>query len=202
MVILKEPVPASRSFKADICLLKGEPATMILGKYQTTAHILQLKTGMIPGRLSESNGMIVFSQSDFLPSPSKAGMRRGALGAARTGVKTMLIESCGVLGGVATWSVGMPINQMRPMSKPRSVVHELLIETLAQTLQLVGAGELAVSTPGGLQVLHDPLRDRLADEREDPREGGVDAVEEALLPVGARCRQPFVAVSAHVVGTQ
>lgn len=53
-----------------------------------------------------------------------------ALGAARAGAKTLLIEGCGFLGGVATWSVGMPINQMRPMSKPRSVVHELLIEKL------------------------------------------------------------------------
>ena len=53
-----------------------------------------------------------------------------ALGAARTGVKTTLIESCGILGGVATWSLGMPINQVRPLSKPRSVVHELLIEKL------------------------------------------------------------------------
>ncbi|MHC4570439.1 MAG: FAD-dependent oxidoreductase [Planctomycetota bacterium] len=33
-------------------------------------------------------------------------------------------------GGVAAWSLGMPINQMRPESKPRSVVHELLIEKL------------------------------------------------------------------------
>ncbi|MHC4681543.1 MAG: FAD-dependent oxidoreductase [Planctomycetota bacterium] len=53
-----------------------------------------------------------------------------AMGAARTGVKTLLIESCGFFGGVAAWSLGMPINQMRPESKPRSVVHELLIEKL------------------------------------------------------------------------
>ncbi len=53
-----------------------------------------------------------------------------ALGAARTGVKTLLIESCGFFGGVAAWSLGMPINQMRPESKARSVVHELLIEKL------------------------------------------------------------------------
>ncbi len=53
-----------------------------------------------------------------------------ALAAARAGAKTLLIESCGFFGGVASWSLGMPINQMRPMSKPRSVVHELLIEKL------------------------------------------------------------------------
>ena len=53
-----------------------------------------------------------------------------ALGAARTGINTLLIESCGFFGGVAAWSLGMPINQMRPESKPRSVVHELVIEKL------------------------------------------------------------------------
>ena len=53
-----------------------------------------------------------------------------ALGAARLGSKTLLIDSCGFFGGVASWSLGMPINQMRPASKPRSVVHELLIKKL------------------------------------------------------------------------
>ena len=53
-----------------------------------------------------------------------------ALGAARTGVKTLLIESCGFFGGVAAWSLGMPINQMRPERKPRSEIHELVIEKL------------------------------------------------------------------------
>jgi len=53
-----------------------------------------------------------------------------ALGAARTGAKTLLIEAEGYFGGVAAWSLGMPINQMRPQSKPRSKVHELLIDKL------------------------------------------------------------------------
>jgi ribulose 1,5-bisphosphate synthetase/thiazole synthase len=53
-----------------------------------------------------------------------------ALGAARTGVKTLLIEAEGFFGGVAAWSLGMPINQMRPDRKPRSEVHELVIEKL------------------------------------------------------------------------
>lgn len=53
-----------------------------------------------------------------------------ALGAARAGASTLLIESCAFFGGVAAWSLGMPINQMRPESKPRSVVHELLIDKL------------------------------------------------------------------------
>jgi hypothetical protein len=53
-----------------------------------------------------------------------------ALGAARAGAKTLLVESEGFFGGVAAWSLGMPINQMRPEGKPRSVVHELLIQKL------------------------------------------------------------------------
>ena len=61
-----------------------------------------------------------------------------ALGAARMGSKTLLIDSLGFFGGVASWSLGMPINQMRPFSKPRSVVHELLIE------KLVALGDQAV----------------------------------------------------------
>lgn len=53
-----------------------------------------------------------------------------ALGAARAGASTLLIESCAFFGGVAAWSLGMPINQMRPDGKPRSRVHEMLIERL------------------------------------------------------------------------
>ena len=53
-----------------------------------------------------------------------------ALGAARTGAKTLLMESCGFFGGVAAWSLGMPINQVRPESKPRSQIHEMLIQKL------------------------------------------------------------------------
>lgn len=53
-----------------------------------------------------------------------------ALGAARYGAKTLLIENHGFFGGVASWCLGMPINQMRPGGKPRSKVHELLIEKL------------------------------------------------------------------------
>jgi ribulose 1,5-bisphosphate synthetase/thiazole synthase len=55
-----------------------------------------------------------------------------ALGAARKGSKTLLIDSCGFFGGVASWSLGMPMNQMRPFSQPRSVVHELLIDKLVK----------------------------------------------------------------------
>jgi len=53
-----------------------------------------------------------------------------ALGAARRGAKTLLIENHAFFGGVAAWCLGMPMNQIRPAGKPRSAVHELLIEKL------------------------------------------------------------------------
>ena len=54
-----------------------------------------------------------------------------ALGAARAGAKTLLVENHSFFGGVAAWALGMPINQVRPGGKPRSAIHELLIRKLA-----------------------------------------------------------------------
>jgi ribulose 1,5-bisphosphate synthetase/thiazole synthase len=53
-----------------------------------------------------------------------------ALAAARAGAKTLLVENHSFFGGIAAWSMGMQMNQMRPGGKPRSKVHELLIEKL------------------------------------------------------------------------
>ncbi|MGD8501051.1 MAG: FAD-dependent oxidoreductase [Phycisphaerales bacterium] len=65
-----------------------------------------------------------------------------ALGAAGSGANTLLIEHHGFFGGVAAWCLGMPINQMRPGSKPRSKVHELVLEKLrAYGDQAVRAGQ-------------------------------------------------------------
>jgi len=76
-----------------------------------------------------------------------------ALGAARTGVKTLLIENHAFFGGVASYSLGMPIFQMRPDGKPRSDVHELLIE------KLFNYGDLAVQFQGhGLSCNVDYLK--------------------------------------------
>jgi ribulose 1,5-bisphosphate synthetase/thiazole synthase len=62
-----------------------------------------------------------------------------AMGAARHGAKTLLIENHGFFGGVAAWALGMPINQVRPKGKPRSNIHELLIQ------KLTGYGSQAVN---------------------------------------------------------
>lgn len=53
-----------------------------------------------------------------------------ALGAARRGAKTLLVENHSFFGGIAAWSMGMQMNQMRTGGKPRSQIHELVIEKL------------------------------------------------------------------------
>jgi len=61
-----------------------------------------------------------------------------ALGAARGGANTLIVESHAFFGGIGAFCLGMPINQMRPGGKPRSVVHEVLIG------KLLSYGDLAV----------------------------------------------------------
>lgn len=53
-----------------------------------------------------------------------------AIAAARAGARTLLVEGMAFFGGVGAWSLGMPINQMRPGGKARSKVHELVIDKL------------------------------------------------------------------------
>jgi hypothetical protein len=53
-----------------------------------------------------------------------------AIGAAKAGAETLLIENYGFFGGVAAWSIGMCMNQMRPNSVPRGFIHELLLKKL------------------------------------------------------------------------
>ena len=65
-----------------------------------------------------------------------------AIGAAKSGADTLLIENYGFFGGTAAFSVGMCINQMRPDEKPRGFVHELLL----QKLQSYGEQAVRVST--------------------------------------------------------
>lgn len=53
-----------------------------------------------------------------------------AVGSALTGTDTLILENYGFFGGVASWALGMCMNQMRPEGKPRGVVHELLLDKL------------------------------------------------------------------------
>ncbi|HLN22194.1 MAG TPA: FAD-dependent oxidoreductase [Bacteroidales bacterium] len=53
-----------------------------------------------------------------------------AIGSAKAGARTLLIENYGFFGGVASWGMGMCLNQMRPDEKERGFVHELLLKKL------------------------------------------------------------------------
>jgi ribulose 1,5-bisphosphate synthetase/thiazole synthase len=65
-----------------------------------------------------------------------------AIGAAKTGADTLILENYGFFGGVASWGLGMCMNQMRPDEKPRAYVHELLL----QKLQGYGSQSVRLST--------------------------------------------------------
>ena len=53
-----------------------------------------------------------------------------AIAASKMGAETLLIEGYGFFGGIASQSLGMVINQMRPNGEPRGNIHELLYEKL------------------------------------------------------------------------
>lgn len=72
----------------------------------------------------------VLATADVLVAGGGPAGLGAALGAARAGAKVLLIENHSFLGGVAAWSLGMQMNQMRPGGQPRSAVHELLIGKL------------------------------------------------------------------------
>jgi ribulose 1,5-bisphosphate synthetase/thiazole synthase len=65
-----------------------------------------------------------------------------AIGAAKAGAETLLIENHGFFGGIASFSIGMCMNQMRPNEKPRGFIHELLL----QKLQNFGEQAVRLST--------------------------------------------------------
>jgi ribulose 1,5-bisphosphate synthetase/thiazole synthase len=68
-----------------------------------------------------------------------------AVGAARHGARTLVIENHSFFGGVGAWMQGMSVNQMRPKGRARSAVHELVwakIMQWGQTGARVGVHQL------------------------------------------------------------
>ena len=80
---------------------------------------------------AQRSGHPILDSVDVLVAGGGPAGIGAALAAARAGAKTLLIENYSFFGGVAAWSLGMQMNQMRPFGRPRSAVHELLIEKLA-----------------------------------------------------------------------
>ena len=78
---------------------------------------------------SESRFPLLDSVDVLIVGGGPAGIG-AALGAAKAGAKTLLVENQSFLGGVAAWSLGMQMNQMRPFGRERSAIHELLIGKL------------------------------------------------------------------------
>ncbi len=79
----------------------------------------------------KASALPVLDSVDILVAGGGPAGIGAALAAARTGAKTLVIENCSFFGGVGAWMMGMEINQMRPGRKPRSDVHEFLIDKIA-----------------------------------------------------------------------
>lgn len=116
-------------------------------KFITAAGLSLLALGKIAGREAPLPGIASKKRSHTIKTAvlvvggGPAGIG-AAIGAAKAGAQTLLIENYGFFGGVASWSVGMCMNQMRPDEKPRGFVHELLL----QKLQNYGEQAVRIST--------------------------------------------------------
>lgn len=68
LVVVHQPVPTSRSFTADIYVMKGQSVTMLTGSYRTTAHILHLKrpVRLLSAQNSTCNELAVLRLGDQL----------------------------------------------------------------------------------------------------------------------------------------
>ena len=86
--------------------------------------------GKAPAQDQASRYPVLDSVDVLVAGGGPAGIG-AAVGAARAGAKTLLVENHSFFGGVAAWALGMQMNQMRPGGKPRSAVHELLLGKLA-----------------------------------------------------------------------
>jgi hypothetical protein len=116
-------------------------------KFIATTGVSLLGLGGMKGQLTQSPEIVTKKRSDTIKTSvlvvggGPAGIG-AAVGAAKAGVPTLLIENYGFFGGVGSWSVGMCLNQMRPDEKPRGFVHELLL----QKLQNHGEQAVRIST--------------------------------------------------------
>src|SRR5665648_397048 len=95
----------------------------------------------VPTVLTSKKRSQIISTKVLVVGGGSAGIG-AAIAASKTGAETLLIENYGFFGGVATWSIGMCLNQMRPNDEPRGFVHELLL----QKLQNLGEQAVRINT--------------------------------------------------------
>jgi ribulose 1,5-bisphosphate synthetase/thiazole synthase len=77
-------------------------------------------------------------ETDVLVVGGGAAGIGAAVVAAKRGTRTLLIENHAFFGGIASFCLGMNVNQMRPGNRPRSQIHELLIKKLLAYGDLAG----------------------------------------------------------------
>jgi len=91
--------------------------------------------GKVFGQMAESPTILkkkrsqVINTSVLVVGGGPAGIG-AAIGSAKAGAKTLLIENYWCFCGFAAWGLGMCMNQMRPDGKPRGYVQELLLKKL------------------------------------------------------------------------
>jgi len=125
-----------------------------------------------------------------------------ALGAARKGARTLLIENHGFFGGIASFCIGMNINHMRRGDRPRSDIHELLIS------KLLAYGDRAAAISGhSLRCNVEYLKVAILDALDEVgckylvHTRAVDAIMEdnRIVGVVAATKKGLVAIDARVV---
>lgn len=104
-------------------------------KFITAAGLSIAGIGKVFGQMSESPTILkkkrlqTINTDVLVVGGGPAGIG-AAIGSAKAGAKTLLIENYGFFGGVAAWGLGMCMNQMRPDGNPRGYVQELLLKKL------------------------------------------------------------------------
>ncbi len=93
------------------------------------AGLAVTQQGCTNSRVVKSDRQILEDVDVLVVGGGPAGIG-AALGAARKGVDTLIIENHSFFGGVAAWALGMQINQLRPTGISRSVVHEQFIQKI------------------------------------------------------------------------
>lgn len=125
------------------------------------------------------------------------------MAAARAGARVLLAERHGFLGGVGAHGMGMPVNQMRPGTQSRSMVHELVVEhvcayggdaarvvghSLVCNVEYLKVGLMDLLDEVGCEyLLHTPVADVIVEGRR--LVGAVLSTKEGMAEV---CAKAFV----------